>query len=56
MDINGKLSQISESKVVMQEQFNVLSRELLATNEERIIKEQEVQFWKDKCKVKYCLS
>lgn len=35
----------------MQEQFNSLSKELMGANEERIIKEQEISFWKDKYEV-----
>jgi hypothetical protein len=37
----------------MQEQFASLSKELLAANEERIIKEQEIAFWKAKTQVYY---
>lgn len=32
----------NESRMLMQEQFNSLSKELMAANEERIIKDQEV--------------
>lgn len=32
----------------MQEQFNSLSKELMAANEERIIKEHEIEYWKEK--------
>jgi hypothetical protein len=38
----------------MHEQFNALSRELLAANEERIAKEQEIEYWKGKYAVGMC--
>ena len=38
----------SESKVLMQEQFNMLNKELMAANEERIVGEQEIQYWRQK--------
>ena len=40
--------QPSESKMLLQEQFNNLNRELLAANEERISREQEVEYWRQK--------
>ena len=33
---------------MMQEQFNTLNKELMAANEERIVKEQEIHFWRNK--------
>jgi hypothetical protein len=32
----------------MQEQFQTLNKELMAANEERIVKEQEIEHWKHK--------
>lgn len=40
--------QPTESKMLLQEQFNNLNRELLAANEERISREQEVEYWRQK--------
>lgn len=38
--------------MLMHEQFNALSRELLAANEERIAREQEIEYWKGKYAVR----
>lgn len=48
MEHNRLCNNPNESKMLMNEQFNSLNRELLAANEERIAKDQEIEYWKQK--------